>query len=304
MKAPSLVRALPPGPLDLIGDVHGELQTLLALLRELGYRDGSHSEGRRLVFVGDLVDRGPDSPGVVELVSELVARDRASCVLGNHELNLLRLDRKSGAGWFWGQGEEDDGATYVMRQRTLASESERATCLAFLATLPLALEREDVRVVHACWDERAIAGANEARDVVEFFDQEFARLEREADEGGLRRRMELELDQIHARGLDRKVRGSGPFPFFPALAEWESLDQRNAVKLLTSGPELPVGPKRTFYAHKKWRLNERYPWWRSYQGKPVVCGHYWRDPNRPGGMGTQPRDASAQATGTQITRMA
>ena len=61
---PGLVGELFDGPLDIIGDVHGECGTLCKLLDRLGYDgNGDHPEGRRLVFVGDLVDRGPDSPG-------------------------------------------------------------------------------------------------------------------------------------------------------------------------------------------------------------------------------------------------
>ncbi|TDC72274.1 polynucleotide kinase-phosphatase [Streptomyces hainanensis] len=89
------------GPFDLIGDVHGcraELETLL--VDRLGYaleRDAAgrpvgarHPAGRTAVFVGDLVDRGPDSPGVLRLVMGMVAAGTALCVPGNHENKLGR----------------------------------------------------------------------------------------------------------------------------------------------------------------------------------------------------------------------
>ncbi|WP_246523515.1 polynucleotide kinase-phosphatase [Gemmata palustris] len=86
------------GPFDIIGDVHGCLNELLVLLAKLGYtltpsEDGwrvSPPEGRKLVFVGDLCDRGPDTPGVYRLVMDAVQRGVAFCVLGNHEDKLLR----------------------------------------------------------------------------------------------------------------------------------------------------------------------------------------------------------------------
>ena len=78
---PELVQQLPDGPIDFIGDVHGELEALQRLLAHLGYRpDGSHAAGRHLVFLGDLVDRGPDSPAVALLVRELVAYSPCSAV--------------------------------------------------------------------------------------------------------------------------------------------------------------------------------------------------------------------------------
>lgn len=73
------------GPFDIIGDIHGCAAELEALLGKLGYADGVHPEGRTAVFVGDLVDRGPDSPGVLRRVMAMVKSGNALCVPGNHE---------------------------------------------------------------------------------------------------------------------------------------------------------------------------------------------------------------------------
>ncbi|HEY4020581.1 MAG TPA: polynucleotide kinase-phosphatase, partial [Pseudonocardiaceae bacterium] len=85
------------GPFDVIGDIHGCRAELETLLGELGYvvsREGArHPDGRRAVFVGDLVDRGPDTPGVLRLVMGMVAAGTAFCVPGNHEAKLLRALR-------------------------------------------------------------------------------------------------------------------------------------------------------------------------------------------------------------------
>jgi protein phosphatase len=90
------------GPFDVIGDVHGCRAELETLLVELGYalrRDqagravGAHHDSRRAVFVGDLVDRGPDTPGVLRLVMGMVEAGDALCVSGNHEAKLLRALR-------------------------------------------------------------------------------------------------------------------------------------------------------------------------------------------------------------------
>lgn len=88
------------GPFDVIGDVHGcrsELETLLGVLGYQLERDGAgraigarHPAGRTAVFVGDLVDRGPDTPGVLRLVMGMVAAGNALCVTGNHENKLVR----------------------------------------------------------------------------------------------------------------------------------------------------------------------------------------------------------------------
>ena len=86
------------GPFDIIGDVHGCFDELAALVAKLGYTishdDGhyavSHPEGRKLVFLGDLVDRGPKVPEVLRFVMQTTAAEQAFCVIGNHEDKLKR----------------------------------------------------------------------------------------------------------------------------------------------------------------------------------------------------------------------
>ncbi|MFH8753042.1 polynucleotide kinase-phosphatase [Streptomyces rimosus] len=88
------------GPFDIVGDIHGCRSELETLLGRLGYDierdalgrpvDARHPQGRTAVFVGDLVDRGPDSPGVLRLVMGMVAAGHALCVPGNHENKLGR----------------------------------------------------------------------------------------------------------------------------------------------------------------------------------------------------------------------
>lgn len=78
------------GPFDIVGDIHGCASELETLLGKLGYVDGAHPEGRTAVFVGDLVDRGPDTPGVLRRVMSMVGSGDALCVPGNHENKLGR----------------------------------------------------------------------------------------------------------------------------------------------------------------------------------------------------------------------
>ncbi|WP_084473972.1 polynucleotide kinase-phosphatase [Deinococcus pimensis] len=83
------------GPFDFVGDVHGCLPELRDLLTRLGYEvrgdlSVTPPEGRRAVFVGDLVDRGPDTPGVLRLVMGMVRAGTALCVPGNHDEKLKK----------------------------------------------------------------------------------------------------------------------------------------------------------------------------------------------------------------------
>jgi protein phosphatase len=84
-----------PGPFDLIGDVHGCADELEELLGRLGYAPDEagvwrHPEGRKAVFLGDLVDRGPRVPDVLRIVMGMVKAGSALCVPGNHDEKLLR----------------------------------------------------------------------------------------------------------------------------------------------------------------------------------------------------------------------
>ncbi|MEX1046996.1 MAG: polynucleotide kinase-phosphatase [Actinomycetota bacterium] len=89
-------RAAEHGPFDIIGDVHGCFEELVELLGEMGWEvdtlahTASHPGSRKAVFLGDLVDRGPDSPGVLRLVMNMVSSGQAVCVPGNHENKLVR----------------------------------------------------------------------------------------------------------------------------------------------------------------------------------------------------------------------
>ena len=86
------------GPFDIIGDIHGCSEELTTLLTKLGYQitrqNGSisaqHPEGRKVIFLGDLVDRGPGITQVLKLVMSMVENKSALCVPGNHDIKLMR----------------------------------------------------------------------------------------------------------------------------------------------------------------------------------------------------------------------
>ena len=240
---------MPKGPVDIVGDVHGDRAGLDALLRRLGYGpDGRHGEGRRLVFVGDLVDRGPDSVGVFERVRGLVDGGH-ECLLGNHELNLLLGLRRHGNDWFWAL---PDPAPY----------------LEFFAARPLALEREDLRVVHACWD-----GVERLRtDLDDLFDSV-----RGAD-AAVERAL---VDKVAAAAAIRDALDERPDGIDDTYVEVTLARQTaSAVRLTTSGPEERADAP--FHAGGRWRMLQRSRWWRRHHDPtPIVFGHYHRTHRGP-----------------------
>ena len=252
---PTLVQELFDGAIDIVGDVHGDIEALMQLIGHLGYdKDGSHSDRRRLVFVGDLTDRGPDSVAVVRFVSRLVEKGIAQCVLGNHELNILLNEKKFDNGWFFGEEFRDPETNEVVSQ-VLADDSIRREMVDFFMKLPLVLRRDDVRVVHACWQPEMADMVSEVENVIGFYNQH---------------RYNIDL------GL--AIRSD--------LKKWQR-EQRhqnlNPVKVLTSG--LEVQAKEPYEASGEFRYLERFPWWEQYQDEEFCFfGHYSQPYGQPRGQ--------------------
>jgi hypothetical protein len=265
---------LPGTPLDIVGDVHGEHEALCALLAALGYDDaGRHAEGRTLVFVGDLCDRGPDSPGVVERVRRLVESGRAVAVLGNHELALLRGLRKHGNDWFWNEDPRRDArfAPFAWLQ----DKAQRADMLTFFEGLPLALSRADLRVVHAAWHAPSLSrldalpqGARLGRC--------FETLDNEANAAMQAQGLQDAARAEKGRWRHRFGDPSASMPMLLAVGQRDEARQMlNPLRVLTSGVERCASVP--FFASGQWRFTQRVRWWDSYRdATPVVNGHYWR----------------------------
>lgn len=138
------------GPFDIVGDVHGCLDELLALCAALGYDVAAtdrravlgHRDGRKPIFVGDLVDRGPDTPGVVRFVRSIVEAGAGFCVVGNHDAKLARALRGRAV-------TIAHGLDASLAQLAMVDEDERRGFARFLEGLPDHLVLDDGRLVVA-----------------------------------------------------------------------------------------------------------------------------------------------------------
>lgn len=264
---------LPSGPLDIVGDVHGEIDPLRALLRELGYDEhGNHPDDRTLVFVGDLADRGPDSPAVASLVHRFWERGTAFCIAGNHELNLLRGEPKDGNGWAFKNNHDRRRAKYLHSRD--AHDEQRGQILAFFEKLPLVLRRNDLRIVHACWHDESIEAikGSVSNDLESAFGHFEARINETIAALG-----HAEAARREQQAHDLTDPAVVP-PLLDATARSDELRQMgNPFRVLTSGVER-YG-KMPFFSSGKWRMVDRIPWWNEYREDcPVIVGHYWRWP--------------------------
>jgi len=138
-----------------IGDIHGHAPTLLALLDQLGWKQRDRGPGgQRLVFVGDLIDRGPQNLRTVEIVRELVERGDALCLMGNHEFNAVQFhspDPKNPGQTLRPQNPKNRKQHQAVLDEIEHRPGDWQDMLAWFRTLPLAVEGKGWRCVHACW---------------------------------------------------------------------------------------------------------------------------------------------------------
>ena len=148
-------------PCDLIGDLHGCGRTLMALLERLGYvaDQGVHRHpSRTAIFLGDFIDRGPGQREVIETVRPMVESGAALAVMGNHEFNAVAwaTPDRHGPGYLRTHSDKNERQHRAFLDAYPPEEPEHAEVIAWFRTLPLWLDLEGVRVVHACWDPEAI----------------------------------------------------------------------------------------------------------------------------------------------------
>jgi hypothetical protein len=158
---------------DVIGDIHGQYDKLVALLRHLGYSESTAAwqhPTRIAVFVGDLIDRGPKQLATLDLVRAMVEAGSARCVLGNHEFNAVA----------WATCDPEHPGKFLRDHHKPGNRQQHQAFLDevegthrqreitdWFKTLPLWLELPGLRIVHACWHEpsmdvlRPMLGSNQ-----------------------------------------------------------------------------------------------------------------------------------------------
>jgi hypothetical protein len=165
---------------DLIGDLHGHADTLHAMLHKLGYREEHgvyrHPE-RRVLFLGDFIDRGPKIRETLDIVRAMVDTGAARAVLGNHEWNALAFETPDPHRPGEYLRPHNPKNVHQIRQTVAQlNDSQRADWLAWFRTLPLWHDEPEIRAVHACWAPASM------RRLVEFAGVTIGNIPRATDE--------------------------------------------------------------------------------------------------------------------------
>ncbi len=145
---------------DVIGDIHGHAAKLEALLRQLGYVPSAGSwippQGRTAVFVGDLIDRGPEQMKVVRIVRSMIDAGHARAIMGNHEFNAIAYAtrRNDGSdGFLRDHSEKNIGQHAEFLDQVKEGSPSHRELIEWFRQLPPMLDLDGIRVVHAWWHD-------------------------------------------------------------------------------------------------------------------------------------------------------
>ncbi|MCJ7756848.1 MAG: metallophosphoesterase [Gillisia sp.] len=146
--------------IDFIGDIHGHADKLEELLLKLGYKksDGAYSHpNRKVLFVGDYIDRGPKIRETLQIVRAMVESENAIALMGNHEYNALCFHFQETEG---GHLRKHLIKNIIQHYETLKQfqnrQREYEEYLDWFKTLPLYYQTDTFKAVHACWDNNNI----------------------------------------------------------------------------------------------------------------------------------------------------
>lgn len=264
---------------DIIGDIHGCGSLLRKLLEHLGYslERGVYRHPTHLaVFLGDLLDRGPEIRDVVNVARNMVEAGAAQMVLGNHEFAAIAYSTPAAEGSVSPYLRKHTERIKRMLRQTLLQYAEYpaewASMVEWFRTLPLFIEYDNFRVVHACWDHRRIEQLKVVNPDLNLAD--FGFLSESVKKGTTANRI-----------VERLLKGTDlPFPDGMLMMGSDGVERdRFRTKFWKSAPQTyadvvfqpdkippPLLGKKLTDKERKRLLH--------YNGeeKPLFVGHYWR----------------------------
>jgi len=261
---------------DIIGDIHGYADQLEKLLIKMEYKKSSgyykHPK-RKVIFVGDFIDRGPKIREALSIVKEMVDEGSAIVVMGNHEYNALCYHTELSKDNFI---REHSKKNYEQHKETLIQfsdyQNEFDEYLDWFRTLPLQLDLGNLRVVHACWDEENI---HQLKENIIFTKDFLIELHQDKES-----KLYKSIDET-LKGKEHTIPNGHSFKDKAGVERFENrfkwwIDPKGKtydecyfeeVKELT-GKEMEID-----WVNNTWIYAET--------ASPVFCGHYWLKDNEP-----------------------
>ena len=259
---------------DIIPDIHGHADKLRLALQNLGWRrtvtTWRHPEpDRQIVFLGDFIDRGPENAAVIRIVRELMDSGRANAIMGNHELSAIHFHTKdpdTGTPLREHDKHNLEQHESFLREFPLGA-SQTQDVLDWMRGLPLFIETEEFRAVHAAWIQSAIDRLKRLTGSGILSDEQLIRVGRKGDDlhglvEAVAKGPEARLPHPHSfQDKCGRVRHHVRVKWWSDDAEsWRQVSM--SVPDVNQIPDEPL-PEDLFGAI--------YP----AEDKPVFFGHYW-----------------------------
>lgn len=258
---------------DIIGDIHGHCDHLEKLLKNMGYEKnggGYYHPERTAVFVGDFIDRGPKIRETLKIVRDMTENGKALAVMGNHEYNALCYHTKNEKGEYLRKHSDNNTNQHLKTLHQFESKkSDWKSYLEWFHTLPLYLELNEIRVVHACWDNENMEILGDRKTVSGDFLQEL-NSERHYKKSPLFKA----VDEC-VKGREENIpygysfkdkHGKERFEmricwyFDPEKCYYHEYHMEEIAELRNIKVDTEILKRKTYYGEAE---------------KPVFCGHYW-----------------------------
>ena len=261
---------------DLIGDIHGHSEPLVELLLKLDYQltDGIYRhKDRRVIFLGDFIDRGPNQREVIGIVRPMIESGSALSVMGNHEFNAIAYftEDPDEPGQFLRVHSDKNRGQHKAFLDAYEGAHDYAEQIEWFRTLPLWLDLPGIRVVHACWDDSLVRYLKTNCEMaVDYLDNDL--LERGSRKGS----DEFEAIETLLKGKEIELPNGQTFPdkdgnprHHIRMKWWDAsaLTYRDAFL----GPDSALShiPEDTIDVDHLIEYSSDAP--------PVFIGHYWMD---------------------------
>lgn len=259
---------------DIIPDIHGQAGKLTGALTSLGYvqKNGvwRHSNpNRTCVFLGDFIDRGPENEVVLDIVRGMVDAGTASAIMGNHELNAIHFhirDPKSGKPARVHSTKNLKQHASFLKEFPLG-DPKTSDAISWMMGLPLFIEFDTFRIVHACWNETVIHDLSKVTKNGRLTNEQFLSA---ADKNN----QLFSLVETTTKGPEatlpdgRLIYDKDGHDRSEVRLQWWNGSAATWKEIATSVPNLDQLPDRNLPTSIKQSL---YP----VHSKPVFFGHYW-----------------------------
>ena len=253
---------------DLIGDIHGQASELNRLLEKLSYtkkNDIWQHNNRKVIFLGDFIDRGDEQREVINIVRPMIENGFALSVMGNHEYNAIAYYTENGKGSHFREHNEKNFKQHKAFLKAYADQPEEyKSVIDWFKTLPFWLDLEGLRVIHACWDIDLIK-----------------KLGKSLENGVLKK--SSDKSTVEFRAIETLLKGKEiPLPEGQSFLDKDN-NKRDHIRIkfwernAKTYKDLFMGPKDALQFIPDLPLEDDYSVPYPTDEKPLFLGHYWME---------------------------